>query len=234
MRRSSTRNRSSSVAGTAFSLNAMNAATTNAAANLNGRVSNSSSPNPTESTDYYNTRRESLIKPTWQHITPGQIPPKTLDKINGITSDDSDDDDFPKRPSIVMHYYTNNNNNSQLHLGNNSNSGGLLARKESIAFNARCATDLLAHKDTSTVTKLFSGSSGSGNATGTAVAGNSSKVSDVDTTTAIDDGNGGVNLCKNAGRALMRMITNQATSSVDEDDYDVLGKVKNFVAMIFN
>ncbi|XP_023033394.1 transcription factor Maf isoform X2 [Drosophila willistoni] len=51
------------------------------------------------------SRRESLVKPTWQHITPGQLPPKTLDKINGITSDDSDDDDmYPKRrPSVIVH-----------------------------------------------------------------------------------------------------------------------------------
>ncbi|XP_068142806.1 uncharacterized protein Rab26 isoform X1 [Drosophila tropicalis] len=51
------------------------------------------------------SRRESLVKPTWQHITPGQLPPRTLDKINGITSDDSDDDDmYPKRrPSVIVH-----------------------------------------------------------------------------------------------------------------------------------
>lgn len=46
-------------------------------------------------------RRESLVKPTWQNIRPGQIPVKTLEKINGITSDsDNDDGEQTRRCSL--------------------------------------------------------------------------------------------------------------------------------------
>ncbi|XP_075160412.1 uncharacterized protein LOC142233397 [Haematobia irritans] len=49
-------------------------------------------------------RRESLVKPTWQNIRPGQIPVKTLEKINGITSDsDNDEGEGGRRPSILMY-----------------------------------------------------------------------------------------------------------------------------------
>ncbi|CAD7081909.1 unnamed protein product [Hermetia illucens] len=29
-------------------------------------------------------RRESLVKPTWQNVCPGQVSPKTLERVNGI------------------------------------------------------------------------------------------------------------------------------------------------------
>lgn len=31
-------------------------------------------------------RRESLVKPTWQNVCPGEISPSTLEKVNGIES----------------------------------------------------------------------------------------------------------------------------------------------------
>lgn len=38
------------------------------------------------------SRRESLVKPTWQNVRPGQIPLKQLEKINGIISESDTED----------------------------------------------------------------------------------------------------------------------------------------------
>lgn len=33
-------------------------------------------------------RRESLVKPTWHNVIPGQVPPATLEKLNKLGSED--------------------------------------------------------------------------------------------------------------------------------------------------
>ncbi|KAH8364668.1 hypothetical protein KR084_009786 [Drosophila pseudotakahashii] len=182
-------------------------------------------------------RRESLVKPTWQHITPGQLPPKTLDKINGIASDDSDDDGYPKRrPSVIVHqrqqsisqqpllpeYMTSasifrdqtpqtsvqSHSQSQSQSHHLPSGNGFMARLNSVRLAAGAEQQPL----------LDSGGAGGGGG-GTAVARPSIAP-------APGPGNegAGATLCKNAGRALIRMISSNNPPE-EEDDFDIMGKV---------
>ncbi|XP_043648006.1 ras-related protein Rab-5C isoform X3 [Drosophila teissieri] len=183
------------------------------------------------------TRRESLVKPTWQHITPGQLPPKTLDKINGIASDDSDDDGYPKRrPSVIVHqrqqsisqqpllpeYMTSASifrdqapQTSQLqsqphHLPSGN---GFMARLNNVRLASAAEQQPL----------LDSGGGAGEGGSGTAVARPSVAPAQV----APGPGNEGASaaLCKNAGRALIRMISSSKAPE-EEDEFDIMGKNK--------
>lgn len=174
------------------------------------------------------TRRESLVKPTWQHITPGQLPPKTLDKINGIASDDSDDDGYPKRrPSVIVHQRQQSISQQPLLPEYMSASSlfrsapdpapqtstqqpqtagnGFMARLNSVRLAA--GTELQPLLDT--------GGGGGGPAGQTAMA-----------APAPGPGAEGASatLCKNAGRALIRMISS-TNAPEDDEDFDIMGKV---------
>ncbi|XP_016972746.1 ras-related protein Rab-26 [Drosophila rhopaloa] len=180
------------------------------------------------------TRRESLVKPTWQHITPGQLPPKTLDKINGIASDDSDDDGYPKRrPSVIVHQRQQSISQQPLlpeymtsasifrdqppqtshHLPSGN---GFMARLNSVRLAAGAEQQPL----------LDSGGGGGGAGSGggeTTVA----RPSVAPAPPAPGPGNEGASatLCKNAGRALIRMISSSNNAPEEEDDFDIMGKV---------
>ncbi|KAH8286532.1 hypothetical protein KR054_011047 [Drosophila jambulina] len=181
------------------------------------------------------TRRESLVKPTWQHITPGQLPPKTLDKINGIASDDSDDDGYPKRrPSVIVHqrqqsisqqpllpeYMTSGSlfrdqapQTSSHHLPSTGN--GFMARLNSVRSAGGAEQQPL-------LDSAGGGGGGGGLGTGAAPA----RASVAPAPPAPGPGNEGASatLCKNAGRALIRMIS--STNAPEEDeDFDIMGKV---------
>ncbi|KAH8295725.1 hypothetical protein KR018_005932 [Drosophila ironensis] len=181
------------------------------------------------------TRRESLVKPTWQHITPGQLPPKTLDKINGIASDDSDDDGYPKRrPSVIVHQRQQSisqqpllpeymsatalfRDSAQTHTQAQSQASqpqnvgnGFMARLNSVRAATALATGAVEQQP------LLMDTGGGGGAP----AGQK--------TAAPAPGPGaegaGATLCKNAGRALIRMIS--STNAPEEDeDFDIMGKV---------
>ncbi|XP_016955526.1 ras-related protein Rab-26 isoform X2 [Drosophila biarmipes] len=192
------------------------------------------------------TRRESLVKPTWQHITPGQLPPKTLDKINGIASDDSDDDGYPKRrPSVIVHqrqqsisqqpllpeYMTSasifrdqaphaSQSQSQSQSHHLPSGNGFMARLNSVRLAAGAEQQpLLDSKGTG---GAGGGGGGGGAGGGTAVA----RPSVAPAAPAPGPGNEGASatLCKNAGRALIRMISSN-NAPEEEDDFDIMGKV---------
>ncbi|EDW95056.1 ras-related protein Rab-26 isoform X2 [Drosophila yakuba] len=184
------------------------------------------------------TRRESLVKPTWQHITPGQLPPKTLDKINGIASDDSDDDGYPKRrPSVIVHqrqqsisqqpllpeYMTSASifrdqapQTSQLQSQSQSHhlpsGNGFMARLNNVRLASAAEQQPL----------LDSGGGAGDGGSGTAVA----RPSVAPAPVAPGPGNEGASaaLCKNAGRALIRMISSSKAPE-EEDEFDIMGKV---------
>jgi len=191
------------------------------------------------------TRRESLVKPTWQHITPGQLPPKTLDKINGIASDDSDDDGYPKRrPSVIVHqrqqsisqqpllpeYMTSasifrdqapqtSQSQSQSQSHHQPSGNGFMARLNSVRLAAGAEQQpLLDSKGAG----AGGGGGGAGAGGGTAVA----RPSVAPAPPAPGPGNEGASatLCKNAGRALIRMISSN-NAPEEEDDFDIMGKV---------
>ncbi|XP_070071676.1 uncharacterized protein Rab26 isoform X2 [Drosophila takahashii] len=188
-------------------------------------------------------RRESLVKPTWQHITPGQLPPKTLDKINGIASDDSDDDGYPKRrPSVIVHqrqqsisqqpllpeYMTSasifrdqtpqtsvqSQSQSQSQSHHLPSGNGFMARLNSVRLAAGAEQQPL----------LDSGGAGGGAGGG---GGGGTAVARPSIAPAPGPGNegAGATLCKNAGRALIRMISSNNPPE-EEDDFDIMGKNK--------
>ncbi|XP_026848154.1 ras-related protein Rab-26 isoform X4 [Drosophila persimilis] len=181
---------------------------------LGGRKASISAASATASP----TRRESLVKPTWQHITPGQLPPKTLDKINGINSDDSDDDGYPKRrPSVIVHqrqqsisqqpllpeFMTTSSLFQAQQMPHLPSGNGFMARLgSSVRLTSAEQQPLL---DTA------------------AAAGRAPFVAPP----APGPGNEGASatLCKNAGRALIRMISSGNGPDEDED-FDIMGKNK--------
>lgn len=184
------------------------------------------------------TRRESLVKPTWQHITPGQLPPKTLDKINGIASDDSDDDGYPKRrPSVIVHQRQQSISQQPLlpeymsagslfrdqapqtsHHLPSSSGNGFMARLNSVRSTAGAEQQ-----------PLLDSAGGGGGGLGTGGGGGGAapaRASVAPAPPAPGPGNEGASatLCKNAGRALIRMIS--STNAPEEDeDFDIMGKV---------
>ncbi|KQS44362.1 ras-related protein Rab-26 isoform X3 [Drosophila erecta] len=185
------------------------------------------------------TRRESLVKPTWQHITPGQLPPKTLDKINGIASDDSDDDGYPKRrPSVIVHqrqqsisqqpllpeYMTSASifrdqapQTSQLQSQSQSHhlpsGNGFMARLNSVRLAGAAEQQPL----------LDSGGGAAGGGSGPAVARPSAAPAPVAPGPGSEAASAA--LCKNAGRALIRMISSSKAPE-EEDEFDIMGKNK--------
>ncbi|XP_017098480.2 ras-related protein Rab-26 isoform X3 [Drosophila bipectinata] len=190
-------------------------------------ISMASAPSPLSSGSP--TRRESLVKPTWQHITPGQLPPKTLDKINGIASDDSDDDGYPKRrPSVIVHQRQQSISQQPL-LPEYMSSGYLFRSAPDPApqtssqqpqsagngFMARLNSVRLA-AGTEQQPLLDTGGGGGGPAGPTASA-----------APAPGPGAEGASatLCKNAGRALIRMISS-TNAPEDDEDFDIMGKNK--------
>ncbi|XP_037720454.1 ras-related protein Rab-5C isoform X3 [Drosophila subpulchrella] len=193
------------------------------------------------------TRRESLVKPTWQHITPGQLPPKTLDKINGIASDDSDDDGYPKRrPSVIVHQrqqsisqqpllpehmtsasifrdqapQTSQSQSQSHHLPSGN---GFMARLNSVRLAAGAEQQPLLDSKGAGAGGGGGGGGGAGAGGGTAVA----RPSVAPAPPAPGPGNEGASatLCKNAGRALIRMISSN-NAPEEEDDFDIMGKNK--------
>ncbi|KAL9904361.1 RAS oncogene family member Rab26 isoform 3-T4 [Glossina fuscipes fuscipes] len=91
-------------------------------------------------------RRESLVKPTWQNIRPGQISVKTLEKINGISSDSDNDDSQPEqirrlsiqaRQSAQLQRENKNKNSprkcSSGNLGQLTRKGSLVMHRDSLS-----------------------------------------------------------------------------------------------------
>ncbi|XP_030372193.1 ras-related protein Rab-44 isoform X1 [Scaptodrosophila lebanonensis] len=196
------------------------------------------------------TRRESLVKPTWQHITPGQLPPKTLDKINGIASDDSDDDGYPKRrPSVIVHQRQQSLSQQPLlpdYMSSSASSTSAAAAQmyqqqqaqqgqqgqqhagqpqqqpqSGNGFMARLSSVIL----TTGAEQQPLLDTGGGRDSGGGVGGGGNcggTVSSIGLGPGADGA--GATLCRSAGRALIRMISATHTND-DEEDYDVMGKV---------
>lgn len=172
-------------------------------------------------------RRESLVKPTWQNIRPGQIPLKTLDKINGIISDsDNEDSDCVRRSSlsyantascaantsiasaaaagIRSQQQTNVRKHSGGHLGQLTRKGSLVVHRDSLSSNASLKS-ARSSIDNSSTSAIFASSS----AQSTDAKINKSTSS----------------------RSLVRMLSNKCTaahSSEEDINYDILAKVSAF------
>ncbi|XP_064544732.1 ras-related protein Rab-26 isoform X1 [Drosophila montana] len=188
------------------------------------------------------TRRESLVKPTWQHITPGQLPPKTLDKINGIASDDSDDDGYPKRrPSVIVHQrqqslsqqpllpeYMSTSQLYRDHLQQQQQSKQTQAQAQQQSsgngFGSRFLSSVRISAAVEQQSLLGTGGVGAGGGGGGGGAESAAASAAAATTAAPGHDGAGATLCKSAGRALIRMIS--STPGQDEDeDFDIMGKV---------
>ncbi|KAL7734774.1 hypothetical protein ACLKA6_011061 [Drosophila palustris] len=191
-------------------------------------------------------RRESLVKPTWQHITPGQLPVKTLDKVNGITSDDSDDDGYPKRrPSVIVHQrqqslsqqpllpdymspsqiYRDHLQSSQAQQQSQQQQQQQSQQTPSIGngFSSRFLNSMRITAAAEQQPLLDTGGGGAGGKCGAAGGKAAAGEAVVPTAGPGNDG-AGATLCKSAGRALIRMIS--STPGQDEDeDFDIMGKV---------
>ncbi|XP_036336045.1 uncharacterized protein LOC118746305 isoform X2 [Rhagoletis pomonella] len=213
-------------------------------------------------------RRESLHKPTWQHIVPGQPLPNSNDTINSNArskslsiASDSDEDEYLRRPSVVVHhhYYQEKEVQQQLQLPTkplqqlrrasmhsgvcfkSSSSGGSakITRHHTIAsadlkMNANNSIPLrrkgsLAHHTRSFGTVMQNDSAATGGVNATIAAFNPPP-------TTMD----GATFCRNAGRALMRMVSLDTKSNVKmashassvnsytdcAEEFDMLGKNK--------
>uniref|UniRef100_A0A1B0G8H3 Uncharacterized protein n=1 Tax=Glossina morsitans morsitans TaxID=37546 RepID=A0A1B0G8H3_GLOMM len=131
-------------------------------------------------------RRESLVKPTWQNIRPGEIPVKTLEKINGISSDSDNDDSQPehtRRLSVQARHAAqlqreNRNKNSPRKCS--SGNLGQLTRKGSLVMHR----DSLSHAIS---------------------ADNETSQGSTHKNAVVNEG--GAPLCKSAGLKLIRMIS---------------------------
>ncbi|XP_002135235.2 ras-related protein Rab-26 isoform X1 [Drosophila pseudoobscura] len=201
---------------------------------LGGRKASISAASATASP----TRRESLVKPTWQHITPGQLPPKTLDKINGINSDDSDDDGYPKRrPSVIVHqrqqsisqqpllpeFMTTSSLFQAQQMPHLPSANGFMARLgSSVRLTSSEQQPLLDTGGGGGGVNAGGSGGGGGGGAAAAAAGRAPFVAPP----APGPGNEGASatLCKNAGRALIRMISSGNGPDEDED-FDIMGKV---------
>lgn len=228
MRRQQTRYRSDSIAGTS---------TGTGAGRKPSLVTSVSNASP--------TRRESLVKPTWQHITPGQLPPKTLDKINGIASDDSDDDGYPKRrPSVIVHQRQQSMSQQPLLPDYMSPSqfyrDHLQQQQQQQPVQAQIQTQAQQQQQQQQIGNGFSSrllssmrfaaaaeqqpllDTGGGGGTGGSGGGTGEGTGKVDASSA--EGGAGATLCKSAGRALIRMIST-APGHEEDEDFDIMGKV---------
>ncbi|KAH8302061.1 hypothetical protein KR044_002311 [Drosophila immigrans] len=232
MRRQQTRYRSDSIAGTSTGATRKPSLVT--------AVSNASP-----------TRRESLVKPTWQHITPGQLPVKTLDKINGIASDDSDDDGYPKRrPSVIVHQRQQSLSQQPLlpdymspsqlyrdHLQQQQQQQQQQSQQQQLqlqqqqqqpqlstignGFSSRFLSSMRITTAAEQQPLLDTGGGGGG--VGGAAAGGAAAEAAASTAGPGNDG-AGATLCKSAGRALIRMIST-APGHDEDEDFDIMGKV---------
>ncbi|XP_034482765.1 ras-related protein Rab-26 isoform X1 [Drosophila innubila] len=208
MRRQQTRYRSDSIAGSSTG--------TTRKPSLVTAVSNASP-----------TRRESLVKPTWQHITPGQLPVKTLDKINGIASDDSDDDGYPKRrPSVIVHQRQQSLSQQPLlsdymspsqiyrdHLQQHSAQAQQQSQQSPSIGNGFSSRFLNSMRITAACEQQPLLDTGGG-----------ASAEVVASTVGPGNDGAGATLCKSAGRALIRMISSTPGQEEDED-FDIMGKV---------
>ncbi|KAH8415743.1 hypothetical protein KR222_011736 [Zaprionus bogoriensis] len=233
MRRQQTRYRSDSIAGTSTG-----------ATRKPSLVTAVSSASP--------TRRESLVKPTWQHITPGQLPPKTLDKINGIASDDSDDDGYPKRrPSVIVHQRQQSMSQQPLlpdymspsqlyrdHLQQQQHQqqpsqalAQVQSQQQSLGngFSSRLLSTMRFTAAAEQQPLLDTGGGGAGGGGGGAGGSAAESTGELATNAASSAGPGnegaGATLCKSAGRALIRMISSTTPSHDEDEDFDIMGKV---------
>lgn len=226
MRRQQTRYRSDSIAGTS---------TGTGAGRKPSLVTSVSNASP--------TRRESLVKPTWQHITPGQLPPKTLDKINGIASDDSDDDGYPKRrPSVIVHQRQQSMSQqpllpdymspSQLYRDHLQQPMQAQIQTQSQqqqqpqignGFSSRLLNSMRFTAAAEQQPLLDTGGGG-GTAGGGGGAGEGTGKADASSAGLGNEGGAGATLCKSAGRALIRMIST-APGHEEDEDFDIMGKV---------
>ncbi|XP_034482767.1 ras-related protein Rab-26 isoform X3 [Drosophila innubila] len=209
MRRQQTRYRSDSIAGSSTG--------TTRKPSLVTAVSNASP-----------TRRESLVKPTWQHITPGQLPVKTLDKINGIASDDSDDDGYPKRrPSVIVHQRQQSLSQQPLlsdymspsqiyrdHLQQHSAQAQQQSQQSPSIGNGFSSRFLNSMRITAACEQQPLLDTGGG-----------ASAEVVASTVGPGNDGAGATLCKSAGRALIRMISSTPGQEEDED-FDIMGKNK--------
>ncbi|XP_060652477.1 ras-related protein Rab-26 isoform X1 [Drosophila nasuta] len=199
------------------------------------------------------TRRESLVKPTWQHITPGQLPVKTLDKINGIASDDSDDDGYPKRrPSVIVHQRQQSLSQqpllpdymspSQLYRDHLQQQQQQQQHQHQQLQSAQQSTQQQQQQSTS-IGNGFSSrflnsirltaaaeqqplldTGGGGGGTVAAPAGGGGGDAAAASTVGPGNDGAGATLCKSAGRALIRMISS-APGQDEDEDFDIMGKV---------
>jgi len=226
MRRQQTRYRSDSIAGTSTG-----------AARKPSLVTAVSNASP--------ARRESLVKPTWQHITPGQLPVKTLDKINGIASDDSDDDGYPKRrPSVIVHQRQQSLSQQPLlpdymspsqiyrdhqqQQSQQQQSQQQSQQSPSIGngFSTRFLNSMRITAAAEQQPLLDTGGGGNGSGGGGGLNSGRNGTANETAPSIVGPGNdgAGATLCKSAGRALIRMIS--STPGQDEDeDFDIMGKV---------
>lgn len=184
-------------------------------------------------------RRESLVKPTWQNIRPGQIPLKTLEKINGITSDsDNEDCEYLRRSSLN---YANNGSTSTATSPHSTTTGSVSATGQQQQLQYQYQQQH--HKQSSSSARKHSGSNlGQLTRKGSLVvhrdslssnASLKSARSSMDATSIFSatgqslEGKGNKSSSA-SGRSLVRMMTNKCTtvsSSDEEMDYDFLAKV---------
>ncbi|XP_054735062.1 uncharacterized protein LOC129242449 isoform X1 [Anastrepha obliqua] len=186
-------------------------------------------------------RRESLHKPTWQYIVPGQPLPNSNATISSnaeskslnVTSD-SDEDEYLRRPSIVVHhhYYQEKEIQQQLQLptkplqqlrrasmhsgvcfkSSSNNGSKKITRHHTIASaDVKMAVDSglpLQRKSSLThpTRSLFVMQNDSESAGGIMPTTSSTNAS-ITTANSPMTNMDGVTFCKNAGRALMRMVS---------------------------
>ncbi|XP_039963244.1 uncharacterized protein LOC120776556 isoform X2 [Bactrocera tryoni] len=214
-------------------------------------------------------RRESLHKPTWQYNIPGQSQPST-DTTNApgksinVTSDsDDEDDEYLRRPSIVKHhhYYQEKEVQQQLQLptkplqqlrrtslhsgvcfkGTKNSGNTKITRHHTIA-----SADLKPTADSSLPARRRSSLTQSTRSFGLMMhnTGELSRTGNAHDTTAacpnFSRSMDSATFCRQAGRALMRMVSlgtqpnvhvapptsNVKTYADGEEEYDMMGKNK--------
>ncbi|XP_049314244.1 ras-related protein Rab-26-like [Bactrocera dorsalis] len=213
-------------------------------------------------------RRESLHKPTWQYNIPGQSQPSTdatnaPSKSINVTSDsDDEDDEYLRRPSIVKHhhYYQEKEVQQQLQLptkplqqlrrtslhsgvcfkGTKNSGNTKITRHHTIA-----SADLKPTADSSLPARRRSSLTQSTRSFGLMMhnTGELSRTCNAHDTTAacpnFSRSMDGATFCRQAGRALMRMVSlgtqpnvhvapptsNVKTYADGEEEYDMMGKV---------
>lgn len=213
-------------------------------------------------------RRESLHKPTWQYNIPGQSQPSTdatnaPSKSINVTSDsDDEDDEYLRRPSIVKHhhYYQEKEVQQQLQLPTKplqqlrrtSLHGGVCFKSTKNSGNTKIArhhtiasADLKPTADSNLTARRRSSLTHSTQSFGSMMhnTGELSRTGNAHDTTAachnFSRSMDGATFCRQAGRALMQMVSlgtqpnvqaapttsNVKTYAIGEEEYDIMGKV---------